>query len=226
MANNTLTVAPRTVLGKKVAQMRRGGRTPGNIYGHKVESRAVEADTHQLLTLLRTSSRNALIDLSVDGEGAPRTVIVRGLQRNPVNGQLLHIDFYEVSMTEKMKAQVSVVLVGASPAVATYGGILLQPLESVEVEALPGDIPVHFELDVTSLTELEQGFHVRDLYVDTTKVQVLTDPEVVIARVATPRLAAEDEEPAAAEAAEGAEGEEGAAPAEGAGEGEAKPEGE
>jgi large subunit ribosomal protein L25 len=146
----------------------------------------------------------------VDGESGPRTVVVRNVERNPVSDQILHIDFFEVSMTETMKAEVRVVLTGSSPAVSTYQGVLLQMIETVAVEALPGDIPSEFELDVSVLEQLESSLHVRDLTVDTSKVTVTTDPDVVVARVASPRLAAAEEEEAAA-AAEGAE-----APAEGA----------
>lgn len=213
MPNGQLQVAPRSLLGKKVSQMRRAGRTPGNIYGHKVESKAVEADSAALLHLLRASSRNQIIDLSVEGEDAPRTVVVRAVQRNPVNGRLLHIDFFQISMTEKMRAQVPLMLIGTSPAVGTYGGILLQAIEHVDVEALPGDIPPHYDVDVSVLTELEQGIHVRDLGIDQEKVLLMTDSDVVVARVAAPRLAAEDEEKPAVE------GEEAEAPA--AAEGEA-----
>jgi large subunit ribosomal protein L25 len=220
MANSELQVAPRTVLGKKVAKLRREGMTPANVFGHKVESTAVQADTAKVTHLLRGMSKNAIINLSVDGESKPRTVVIRDVRRNPVNGKLLHIDFYQVSMTVKMRADVPVVLVGTSDAVSTYGGVLLHTLDTVAVEALPGDIPAEFPADVTVLTELEQSIHVRDLTVDTTKVTVMTDPDVVVARVAAPRLATaeeEAEEAAAAAAAEGApaEGEAAPAPAEG-----------
>ena len=218
MANSELQVAPRTVLGKDVKKLRRDGQTPANIYGHKIESTAVQADSAALLRLFKGSSRNQIINLKVDGEASPRTVVVREVARHPVTHNVLHVDFFQVSMTEKMRAQVQVVLVGTSDAVATYQGILLQTLESIEVEALPGDIPAQFEADVSVLTQLEQGIHVRDLHIDESKVTVHTDPDVVVARVASPRLAAEEEAAAPAEG-EGAEGEgapaaEGAAPAE------------
>ncbi|MEX0750741.1 MAG: 50S ribosomal protein L25 [Dehalococcoidia bacterium] len=219
MANNSLSAAPRTVLGKKVKALRRSGVTPANIYGHKVDSTAVQADTAELTHLLRAAGRNAIIDLTVEGEAAPRTVVVRNIGRNPVTSQILHIDFFQVSMTETMKAEVRVVLTGSSSAVSDMQGVLLQMIESVSVEGLPGDIPAEFLADVSVLTQLESSIHVRDLHIDETKVTVTTDPDVVVARVAAPRLAAAEEEEAAA-AAEGAEapaeGAEGAAPAEGA----------
>jgi large subunit ribosomal protein L25 len=212
MANPQIEVRPRTVLGKKVKALRRSGVTPANVYGHKVESTAVEADTAAMTHLLRGISRNAIIDLKLEGEGKPRPVVVRDIARDPVTGRLLHVDFFQISLSEKMRAEVSVALTGTSPAVATYGGVLLQMVDTVSVEALPGDIPATFEVDVSGLTELEQSFHVRDLSVDTAKVTIMTDPDVVLARVAAPRLAAAEEEEAAAAAAP-AEGEAPAAPA-------------
>lgn len=208
MANSQLQVRPRAVTGKKVAQLRRNGVTPANVFGHSIESTAVEADTAELTHLLRASTKNAIIDLNVDGEASPRTVVVREVSRNPLNGKILHIDFYQISMSVKMKTDVPLTLQGTSDAVVTFGGVLLQMIETVAVEALPGDIPTEFIVDVSKLTELEQSFHVRDLHIDETKVTVMTDPDVVVARVASPRLAA-----AVADAGE-AEG--AAAPAEGA----------
>jgi large subunit ribosomal protein L25 len=209
MANNQLTAAPRAVLGKKVKALRRTGVTPANVYGHKVESTALQANTVELTHLLRAAGRNAIIDLKVEGEAAPRTVVVRDVTRDPVSDRILHIDFFEVSMTEKMKAEVRVVLTGTSPAVENLQGVLLQMIETVSIEALPGDIPSEFVADVSTLAQLESSVHVRDLPVDASKVTIMTDPDVVVARVAAPRLATAEEEGAAPE--EGAE-----APAEGA----------
>ncbi len=209
MANAELQVAPRTVLGKKVAALRRDGKTPGNVFGHRLESRAVEADTVALTQLLRGITRNAIINLKVDGEPAPRTVVVRGLTRDPLSERLLHIDFYQVSMTETMRADVALVMTGTSDAVTTLGGVLLQMLETVSIEALPADIPPQFEVDVSQITQLEGSIHVKDLGIDTSKLTLHTDPDVVVARVAAPRILAE-------EAAAPAEGEGEAAAAEGA----------
>ena len=210
-----LNVKPRTVLGKKVAQLRRSGATPANVYGHRIESTSVQADTAHLAHLLRTLGKNQIINLSVEGEGEARTVVIREIARNPLNGRVLHVDFFQVSMTEKMRADVPVVITGTSDAVATYQGVLMQLIDVIHVEALPGDIPAQFEVDVSVLTELEQSIHVRDLHLEGGKVDIHTDPDVVVVRVAAPRLAAEEEEAAAAEGEAPAEGE---AAAEGAGE--------
>ena len=192
MANSELAVAPRTVLGKKVAQLRRTGVTPANIFGHKIESTSVQADTVELIHLLRASTRNAIINVTVEGESRPRTVVVRDLKRDAVTGKLLHVDFYQISMTEKMRADVPVVMIGTSDAVVTFGGILLQMLESVAVEALPTDIPTQFTIDVSRLTQLEQSLHIRDLDIDAEKVTLMSEPDTVVARVAAPRVVVEE----------------------------------
>jgi large subunit ribosomal protein L25 len=201
MANHELEVLPREVLGKKVKALRREGLTPANIYGHGLESQAVQADTPTLVNLLRSVGRNAVLTLHVRGEKAPRPVMVRAVQRNPVTDNVLHVDFYQVSLTEKMRADVPLVLVGSAPAVADQGGVLLQSLDSVSVEALPGNIPAHIEVDVSRLEQIDDAVHVRDLTLGP-EVALHTEPELVIAKVAAPRIAAELEAEAAAAAAE------------------------
>jgi large subunit ribosomal protein L25 len=111
-----------------------------------------------------------------------------------------------------MRADVPVVLTGTSDAVVTFGGVLMQMVDVIHVEALPADIPSEYVVDVAQLTQLDQAVHVRDLHIDDSKVTILSDPEIVLARVAAPRLAAEEEEAAAVAT------EEGAVPAEGAAE--------
>ena len=198
MATKDLQVAPRTVLGKNVAKLRRAGITPANIYGHKIESTAVQADTATLVPLMRHATRNEIFSMTVEGETKPRTVVFREVSRDSVTSQLLHIDFFQVSMTEKMNAHVPIVLTGVSDAVETYGGVLLQMIETIEIEALPGDIPSVFEADVSVLAQLEQALHVRELHIDESKITVHTDGDVVVARVASPRVAVEETAAAAA----------------------------
>jgi large subunit ribosomal protein L25 len=172
------------------------------VYGRNLESKAVEVETMVLTHLLRSAGRNVIIDLHIEGEDSPRPVMLRAVQREPATSKLLHVDFYQVSLTQKMRAEVPLILVGEAPAVAEFGGILLQSLDNITVEALPGDIPAHVEVDVSMLTRLDDSVHVRELPIDPTKLYVMTDAELVVAKVAAPRLvAAEEAEEVAAEAA-------------------------
>jgi len=207
MVNQTeLSVAPRSVLGKKVKGLRRQGITPANVYGHHLESQALEIDTVMLARTLRSLESNAIVSLRIEGEKAPRPVIVRTVQRDLVTDKILHVDFYQVSLAEKMKAEVPLVVVGKAPAVVDLGGILLQGLDRITVEALPGDIPGHVEVDISNLTTFDSSVHVRDLVIDP-KVHLMTDPDMAVASVAAPRVTAEAEEAEAAEEEGAAEGE-------------------
>jgi len=196
-----LTVAPRSVLGKKVKALRRSGVTPANIYGHRLDSRAVEVDTVTLAHTLKALERNAILSVRIEGEKDQRPVIVREVRRDILNDKILHVDFYQVSLAEKMKGDVPILLVGKSPAIEDLGGILLQGLDSISVEALPADIPPHIEVDISSLTTFDSSVHVRDLVVDP-KVHVLTEGDSVITSVAPPRKVVEAAEPTEEEAAE------------------------
>lgn len=209
MNNVELRVARRSVLGKKVKALRRGGVTPANVYGHRVESQAVEVDSLTLAHTLKRLERNAILSLRIQGERAVRPVIVREVQRDILNDKILHVDFYQVSLAEKMKADVPLILVGKAPAVEDLGGILLQGLDSIAVEALPADIPPHIEVDISTLATFDSSVHVRDLVIDP-KVHVLTEGDSVISSVSPPRKVAEEAVAAEEEVAAEAEKEEAA----------------
>ena len=207
MARKELTLEPRQITGKKVAQLRRRGILPANIFGRHLESVTVQVETAELVKTLRSSSKNEVIDLNVKGERASRPAIIQHISRNALNGTPLHADFYQVSLREKMRADVPITLVGSSDAVATYNGVLTQQVDTVQIEALPLDIPPHFEVDISVLTELDSSIHVSSLTVPE-NVTVLTSPDVVVAHVSAPRVEegpeveAAGEEEAEAEAAQ------------------------
>jgi len=181
-----LEVAPREVLGKKVRALRREGLTPANIYGHNVESKAIQVRTDELWHVLKSAGRNEIVYLRLDGDD-PRPTLVRDIQQNPVTDVILHVDFLQISLREKVKADVPIHLVGLSLAVDTYGGILMHGLDHVSVEALPTDVPSFFEIDVSPLVEKNQALHVSDIELPEA-VTLLTDPEQVVAKVAPPAV--------------------------------------
>jgi large subunit ribosomal protein L25 len=202
MARKELTLELREVTGKKVAQLRRTGVLPGNIFGRHLDSVTVQVETAELLRLMRASTKNEVIDLKLPGEKATRPAIIQHISRDPLNGTPLHADFYQVSLREKMRADVPLTVIGSSDAVNTFNGVLTTPVDTVQVEALPLDIPTHIEVDISALTELDTSLHVSDLTVPE-NVTILTAPDVVVAQVAASRVEQEvvAEEEAAAEAA-------------------------
>jgi large subunit ribosomal protein L25 len=197
-----LKVTPREVLGKKVRALRREGLTPANIYGPKVESTAVQVPTEELRHVLKTAGRNDIVYLRLDGD-EPRPTFVREIQQNPVTDAILHVDFFQISLRDKVRAEVPIHLVGLSPAVDTFGGILMHGLDHVTVEALPTEVPSFLELDVSPLVEINQALHVSDLELPE-DVTLLTDAEQVVAKVAPPAV---EPEPQVEEEEEAAEGE-------------------
>lgn len=201
MPDLTLAARPRTVVGKKVARLRRAGVTPANIYGHNVPSTAIEVDTHDTNLLVRRAGRTSLITLTLDGEVQPRRVLVRDVQRLPTTGELLHVDFMQVSMREKLRVSVPLVLTGHAPVLDTADAVTFQNLETVEVECLPADIPQHIDVDVSGMTDTTATVHIRDLAVPP-GVTVLTDPDVSVVSVTLQTAEEEVVEEEAPEAAE------------------------
>ena len=217
-----LKVSPREVLGKKVKRLRREGVIPANVYGHGLESVAIQVPKDDLVHLLHSAGRNEIVYLRLDGE-EPRPVFLRQIQRNPVTDAILHVEFYQISLKEKVRMEVPLALVGSAPAEQTHGGTLLHSLDRITVEGLPTEIPSAIEVDVSGLEEIDATIYVRELSVPG-EVTVLTDPEQVVAKIAPPQVEKEVEEEVEEEvegevpegeeaAAEGEEAEEAAEPA-------------
>jgi large subunit ribosomal protein L25 len=152
--------------------------------------------------MLKSAGRNEIVYLQMDGEEA-RPAFVKGVQYHTVEDHILHVDFLQISLKEKVRLDVPIHLVGLPPAVDRYGGTLVHGLDHISVEALPTDVPSSIELDVTSLEEIDQALHVSDLAIPQ-GVTLLTDPEQVVAKVSPP-VVEKVEEAVVEEGAEGAE---------------------
>ena len=210
-----LSAAKRDLLGKKVRFLRRQGITPVHVFGHGIESLALQCDTTNLQRILTQTGQTRVINLNIDGEKTPRTVMVRETQRSILKDDLLHVDFYQVKMTEVIDVDVPIILVGEAPALRNKENMLMQELNTLSVQCLPSNIPNSIEVDVTSLTEPDQVIRVRDI-VPGEGVTIINDPDVMLARIAVQREA--EEAPEVVEVAEeAAEAEEGAQPPESSG---------
>ena len=214
-----LQTTTREVLGKKVRFLRRQGIIPLHLFGHNVESIALQCDTAQFRKVLAKAGKTRLIDLKLDKTKKPRKVVVREIQRAPCTEELLHVDLYQVSMEEKIKLEIPVILVGQAPALKSKDNILSQELNSLNIECLPDQIPDNVQVDISSLAEADQAIRVKDLGLSD-KITVINDPEVVVVRIGLRRKEEEVVKVVAeevAEAAEAPEGAEAAAPPEGEG---------
>lgn len=210
MATLELKAVKRHVEGKKVKALRREGVTPAHLFGPKVESQTIQVDTPSLKKALNEAGHTGLINLHLGHEKSPRTVMVREVQIDSFKGELLHVDFYQVQMTENIKVDVPLVLVGESVAAKAKGNTLVQELNQLSIQSLPANIPSSISVDITPLVAPDQMIRVRDLQVGK-DIQVLNDPDVVVARIAVELVEREPEKPKAEEEAAAevpAEGEE------------------
>ena len=191
-----IQASPRTVLGKKVKQLRRNGLLPANVYGRAIPSQALEIDAREFSRNIKATGLRSMFELNVAGEPAPRYVIIRGMTRKGGTGEPIHLDFFQVDPNRPIIANVPIHLVGESPAVRDLAGTLLHSLDVVSVRCLPLAIPTNLEVDIASL----KGFDVTLTVVDIVApegVEILTDPGIVIATVNPPRIRLEPgEEPA------------------------------
>jgi large subunit ribosomal protein L25 len=182
-----LRATTREVLGKKVKSLRHQGITPMHLFGHGIESVALQCDTTQLKQVLTEAGKTRLIGLKIDKARKTRNTVVREIQRNARTGELLHVDFYQVRMAEKIKVEVPIVLVGEAPALKTKGNMLMQELSSLSIECLPDEIPPSVELDLSPLAEAEQAIHVKDVVLDE-GVTIFDDPEHIVVKISVPRI--------------------------------------
>lgn len=190
----TITARPRTVRGKKVRQLRREGRLPANIYGRGVESTAIDVDAREFLRTVRHNGIRVLYDLQVDGEAKARPVIVRGIARYGGTGDPIHVDFFQVDPERPIQATVPLRLVGEAPAVRDLAGTLLQSIEMVSIRCAPLAMPEVIEVSIAKLTSFNQPLTVGDIE-PPPGVEVVTDPSIVIASVAAPRIRASSGRP-------------------------------
>lgn len=210
----SLEATPRDVLGKKVSNLRRAGMTPVHLYGKGIDSRALQADSATLSKIVGQVGTNIPLYLKVSDASDQDLVFVREVQRHAITNQILHVDFYRVEATQRVRGEIPVVLTGEAPAVRIHRGVLMQALFTLVVEALPMDMPERIDVDISHIEELDQDVRVSDLAVDQA-ITVLTDTEELVVRINAPRVAEEpmaapvEQEVATVEEAAAAEAEEG-----------------
>jgi large subunit ribosomal protein L25 len=221
MKEINLTVEKRDGTGKgSNRRLRRAGEIPAVVYGPETEPIPVKVEYKNLYRLMHNVPLNTIINLDITGVESPtRKVLIRELQKDPVTGELLHMDFHHIPMDKPITLTVPITAVGIPVGVKTFGGIVQYTRREIDISCLPSDIPDKIEVDISELN-VGDSVHVSDLELE--NVHILTDPARTLITVVAPtviKTAAEEAAEAEAEAEEAAEGEEGA-------EGEGKPEGE
>ena len=209
-----LTAQKRTILGRKVKNLRKEGLIPAHVFGHKIKTEHIQVKTGDFSKVYDAAGETGIVDLAVDNQKKP--VLIRNVQIHPVTDEPLHIDFYQVNLAEKVKVNVPLEVVGEAPAVEKKIGLLLTPVSELEIEALPTDLPEKIEINVEKLENVGDEIKVKDLDVDRLKIEILTDSELVVVQIGelvTKEMEAVEAEieaekaEAVAEAAPAAEGE-------------------
>ena len=195
MERMSISVEKREEVGKGAARsLRRNNMIPAVIY-RAGDSLPVQFSKKDLARFINaTAGEQIMVDLQF-GDGSSRLALMKDYQTDPVDGELLHADFFEVSLTEEVEVTVHITLVGEPIGVRRDGGILQYLLREIEVECLPDKIPGHIEVDVSNL-EIGQSIRVGDLRPGE-GIKVLNDPDEVIINIVAPAV----EEAAPVEAA-------------------------
>ncbi len=192
MEKAVLDCSKRVLAGKKVRFLRRKGIIPANVYGHGIESTAVQCQDKDLEAIIKGGTAR-LIMLVVDGETEKRNVLIKNVDRHPLNRSLLHADFYQVKMTEKMTTEVPLVVIGHALALEHKENYLEHQLNELTIECLPDVLPPHIEVDVSGLKEAGQSIHVRDLKL-ASGIVILTPADHTVVRIMQSARAVEEVE--------------------------------
>ena len=206
MVDLVLKADKRDILGKKTSSLRRQGITPTHLFGHGIESMALQCDTTELQRIIRRGGSSRLININIASEKQPRSAFIREIQQDTFNGQLLHVDFYQVNKLEKITADIPIILTGEAPAIKSRDNMIEHMLNQLGVECLPDKLPPRIEIDLGTLEEAGQTIHVKDINLGA-DITVTTDPEQIIVKISRIKVAVEEIalEEAEAEAAEAAE---------------------
>ncbi len=181
MADYIIDAQPRTVVGKKVRQLRHSGFVPGTIYGPHIEDAVtIQMAYRPLQVALMHAGGTNLIDVKVNGD--THTVLAREVQRDVLRGDILHVDFFAVDLKVKVTISVPIVLVGESPAIAARKGIMLTGTNTLNIETLPTHLMDSIEVDISGLEEIGDGINVSDLHLGD-EVTILNDPDEMLARI-------------------------------------------
>ncbi|MCB0210891.1 MAG: 50S ribosomal protein L25 [Anaerolineae bacterium] len=187
-----LKAEPREIKGRNVRHLRQQGIVPVILYGRDVESTPLQIEEKALTKVLDEAGTHQLVSLKVSS-GKSVMTLARDIQRDVIRRNYIHVDFYAVKMDEKVVAQIPIHLIGESPAVEEFGGVLTQGLDEIEIECLPADLVSSVEVSVETLKELNDTITVADLTMPD-NITVLSEPESMVAKVEPPRVVADDEE--------------------------------
>lgn len=208
-----LKAEKREIKGRKVSELRAQGKVPAIVYGHGFDNTSITVVALEFDKVYADAGESTVFDLKI-GSDEPIKVIIQDLQRDSISNDATHIDLRQVRMDEKIEAEVPLEFTGVAPAVKERGGILVHPLNTLTIKALPNNLVHEIQVDLSSLKEVGSVLRISDLTISDT-LEVLNEQSAVVALVDAPRtaeelqeaetLSPEEQEKAAVEAAAGEE---------------------
>ena len=192
--NDTIQLSAQTreKMGKKNDSLRREGLIPGALYGRKIKNQLVKVNQKDFEEVFKKAGESTLVDLSV-GDQSKTEVLIHEIQKDPVTGEFLHIDFYQIRRGEKIIAKIALDFIGESAAVKNQDGVLIKNYDELEIKCLPKDLIHDIKVDLSKLENLEDAVRIKDLDIPK-EIEILADEENTVATVAPPRTAEELEE--------------------------------
>lgn len=191
MSDVALQTTKRTQTGKAVKVLRNQGLVPGIIYGQGKAAVAVQTDAKKLHKIYHQAGTSKLVNTKVDDEEAISTLFY-DVQQDPLTQQILHFDLYKVKADEAIHTEVPLHFTGDSEAVIVHQAELMKNLESVEVSALPKDLPENIEVDISVLKAIGDSLNVGDLNIPA-GVEVLVESETLVVKAEAQRETTEEE---------------------------------
>ena len=201
-----LEAKTREVFGKKNRELREKGLIPATVYGKKVGPFSISVDAKQLNDIYRKAGDNTVVELAIEGSGNHH-VLIQDIAQTPVSGEIIHVDFHAISLTEKVKAFVEIEIVGDNDLLKAGGNAILA-MNEIEVEALPTQLPHKIEVDISGIKEFGETIYVKDLKISA-DVKVLSDENNPVITLSEPeKIEVEEVKPETAIEGEGAKVEE------------------
>ena len=183
---------PRELMGKKAGRLRRAGIVPVHLYGPGMEPRALQCNASQLIRVLATAGGATPIHITIQGEPGNHLAFAREIQWDPKRDDLLHVDLLAADISRPVTAQVPIVLIGESAGARTVSGTVMHQLRTVDIQALPLEMPSEIELDISVMEEPDSVIRVSDLLIPE-NATLLSDVEELVVRIELPRVEVEVE---------------------------------
>ena len=192
MTTNVIQIEldPRDVIGKKVSRLRKAGIVPVHLYGPGMEPRALQCQASRLIRVLAQAGGATPINITIQGESETHLAFAREIQWDPRRDDLLHVDLLAADVSRPVTAQVPVILIGESPGARLVSGTVMQQLRTIDVQALPLEMPSQIEIDLIVMEDADSVIRVSDLPLPG-NTTVLTDSEELVARIELPRVVEE-----------------------------------